>query len=87
MLMSESICCWKYRHGTGNILDNPTPLYISIPWAAFLIWMAVTWLYLRFKPGHTVKYIELEEEERLNKLKEKKGKATPSRAKTQKKKT
>jgi hypothetical protein len=59
--MVESIVCYKYREGTGNILDNPTPLYISVPWAIFFIYITVTWLYLRFKPGHTVKFIEIED--------------------------
>ena len=58
ILICETVCSYKYREGTGNLLDNPTPLYISIPWSIFFAWMALTWLYLRFKPGHTVKHLE-----------------------------
>jgi hypothetical protein len=58
LLVTEGITCYKYRKGTGNILDNATPLYISIPWAAYFIFTVFFWLYLRFRPGHTVKYLE-----------------------------
>jgi len=57
-LITECMLCYKYRGETGNIEDNPTPLYISIPWAIFFGWIAFMWLYLRFKKGHTVKYLE-----------------------------
>jgi len=58
VLITEAITCYKYRGDTGNINDVPTPLYISVPWAVFFGWICFTWLYLRFKPGHTVKYLE-----------------------------
>jgi hypothetical protein len=60
--MTETVCCYKYREGTGHLHYNPTPLIVSVPWTIFFIWMAATWLYLRFKPGHTVKYLERKED-------------------------
>lgn len=61
ILLTESILCYKYRIGTGNLhLDARTPLYIIIPWALYLGTSFSFWLYLRFKPGRTVKYLEVE---------------------------
>jgi len=56
VLLTESIICWKYRLGTGNILDEPTPMYIWLPWSIGFASCASFWFYLRFKKGHTVKY-------------------------------
>ena len=56
VLLTEIITCWKYREGTGNLSDAPTPLYISIPWSIGLGALVGYWGYLRFKPDHTVKY-------------------------------
>lgn len=55
-LFTEVVVVWKYREGTGNILDNPTPAYIWLPWTLGFVAMTSYWLYLRFKPDHTVKY-------------------------------
>jgi len=57
--VTEAITCWKYRRGSGNILYNPTPLWVSIPWAAFFLTIICTWVYLRFKPGRTKKYPQI----------------------------
>lgn len=57
ILFTESILCWKYREGTGHInADAETPFYIWFPWVGSFAAMLVYWVYLRFKPGHTVKY-------------------------------
>lgn len=57
ILITEVLVCFKYREGTGNLnLDAETPIYIWLPWSATAIFFAVMWLYLRFKPDHTVKY-------------------------------
>jgi len=48
--------CFKYRKGTGNIIEADTPFYIWGPWTAAFIGIATYWTYLRFKEGHTVKY-------------------------------
>jgi len=57
ILLTEVILCYKYREGTGHInLDVPTPLYVAVPWIAGSTSMIAYWVYLRFKPGHTVKY-------------------------------
>ena len=50
------ILAYKYREGTGNLIDAPTPWYSSFPWTAFFVAGVTYWFYLRFKKGHTVKY-------------------------------
>ena len=55
-LLTEIALCWKYREGTGNILDNPTPAYKWVPWTLGCTALVAYWVYLRFKPDHTVKY-------------------------------
>lgn len=57
ILCTESILCYKYREGTGNIQKVPTPLYISVPWAITLAMMGAYWLYLRFKKNRTKKFL------------------------------
>ena len=56
ILVTEMIMCFKYREGTGNILYNPTPWYIWMPWTGSILAAVLFWFYLRFKKGHTVKY-------------------------------
>jgi hypothetical protein len=57
ILITEAIVCWKYRKNTGHINEDAvTPLYIWFPWFAAYGGMAVFWVYLRFKEGHTIKY-------------------------------
>ena len=56
ILITEIIVCYKYREGTGNILDNPTPAKVWLPWSFTLVGCVAFWFYLRFKKGHTVKY-------------------------------
>lgn len=59
ILCSEAILCWKYRENTGHIDKEAainTPIFIWGPHVFYLIFSAVFWLYLRFKPGHTTKY-------------------------------
>lgn len=56
VIATEALVCYKYRVGTGHITDTPTPLYISIPWIGGILALVFGFLYLRFKPGHTVKY-------------------------------
>ena len=58
ILITESIIAYKYRYGTGNLQDEPTPLYISVPWSIFLGMIGSYWLYLRFKPDRTRKFKE-----------------------------
>jgi hypothetical protein len=55
-IATEALICYKYRIGTGHITDTPTPLYISIPWIGGALALGMGYLYLRFKPDHTVKY-------------------------------
>lgn len=69
ILMTEGIVCYKYRKGTGHINhDAETPFYIWGPWFLFYGGMAVFWVYLRFKEGHTVKY-PIEMDKKLRKAK------------------
>jgi len=56
-LITEAILCYKYREGTGHLEDGPTPLWVSIPWTIYALFTAGFWLYLRFKPGATVKFL------------------------------
>ena len=56
ILSTELLVCYKYREGTGNIVDAPTPIYIWLPWTLTIGSFAGFWFYLRFKKGHTVKY-------------------------------
>lgn len=59
ILSTEAIVAYKYRYGTGNLEFNPTPLYVSIPWAIVFSTCFLYWIYLRFiMEGRTVKYIE-----------------------------
>lgn len=62
VLTTEVVICWKYREGTGNILWNPTPAYKWVPWTLGISALVGYWLYLRFKPGHTVKYPGIDKE-------------------------
>ena len=62
MIITEALVCYKYRVGTGHITDTPTPLYISIPWIGGALAIAGGFLYLRFKPGRTLKYPGIESE-------------------------
>ena len=56
ILLTEIILCYKYRADTGNLIDAPTPWYIWMPWTLAIVGCVVFWFYLRFKPGHSVKY-------------------------------
>ena len=61
ILTTESILCWKYRKDTGHINEEAalnTPIYIWLPWVASFVAMTFWWLYLRFKPDATIKYVE-----------------------------
>ena len=48
ILITEIMLVYKYREGTGHLLGDPTPLYISIPWAIFFGTIGSFWFYLRF---------------------------------------
>ncbi len=83
VLLTELIVCWKYREGTGNILWNPTPVYIWLPWTVGMGALVGYWAYLRFKPDHTVKYPGINEEksnENLSALKHSPRRRSPSRS-------
>ena len=56
ILSTELILCWKYREGTGNLIDAPTPFYIWFPWTFSLVASIAWWFHLRFKEDATVKY-------------------------------
>jgi hypothetical protein len=48
ILITEIMLVYKYREGTGHLHTDPTPLYISIPWAIFFGTIGSFWFYLRF---------------------------------------
>ena len=58
ILATEALICYKYREGTGNIYYNPTPMYIWLPWTIVFASCFSFWLYLRFKPDRTRKFLE-----------------------------
>ncbi len=59
VLFTEAVIAYKYRYGTGNlIMDAPTPIYVWLPWAATGAACFMFWIYLRFKPDRTRKFIE-----------------------------
>ena len=68
ILFTEMLISYKYRKGTGHLTDDPTPIYIWLPWSAGLIALTAGWFYLRFKPDHTVKYPGYQSSWRLNLL-------------------
>lgn len=39
----------------GNITDEPTPVYIWLPWLVSCVGFGVFYLYLRLKNDHTTK--------------------------------
>jgi hypothetical protein len=65
----EVLISWKFRHDTGNITDNPTPLYISLPWIIVGTVCLLYYLKLRFGSRVTTKYgdsaWEIEERKKL----------------------
>jgi hypothetical protein len=69
ILLTETITCYKYRKGTGNLLDNPTPIWVTIPWILTFGFMVFFWLYLRFKPDRTKKFKERPEITETKKVK------------------
>lgn len=59
ILFTEALIAYKYRYGTGNlILDAVTPVYVWLPWTIISVAAFTFWLYLRFKPDRTRKFIE-----------------------------
>jgi hypothetical protein len=62
ILFTEMLLTYKYREGTGNLVDAPTPWYIWLPWTSVILGSILFWFYLRFKKGHTVKYPGYENE-------------------------
>ena len=52
----EILITIKFHEGSPNYLDNPTPLYVIIPWAVVLVLSFGMYFYQRFRPGHTEKY-------------------------------
>jgi phosphatidylserine synthase 2 len=56
IIATEGLISYKYREGTGHITDTPTPWYIWMPWTFSTLALVCGFLYLRFKPDHTVKY-------------------------------
>lgn len=60
IIILECITSYKFRLGTGNMVENAeTPLYISIPWIASTSLALLFYLYLRLKPDHTKKFLDI----------------------------
>lgn len=58
ILFTEALLAYKYRYGTGNLEFAPTPIYVWLPWTIIFVVCFSYWLYLRFKPDRTRKYLE-----------------------------
>jgi hypothetical protein len=58
ILFTEAVTCYKYREGTGNLQNNPTSLWVSIPWGIIFAFFGAYWIYLRTKVDRTKKFIE-----------------------------
>jgi len=56
VLTTEILVAYKYRKDTGHLSDEPTPFFIWFPWTVGFLGLFAFYIYLRFKPGHTVKY-------------------------------
>lgn len=56
IIITEALISYKYREGTGHITDTPTPWYIWMPWTSGALGLLFVFLYLRFKPDHSLKY-------------------------------
>ena len=84
ILATECLLVWKYRYGTGNLIFAETPVYIWLPWTVVIVACIALWLYLRFNPGRTKKYIEAHEERAITAGGQKQVKA--EKAETKKKK-
>jgi hypothetical protein len=56
VIITELLISYKYREGTGHITETPTPWYIFWPWTIAILVLIFGFLYLRFKPDHTLKY-------------------------------
>lgn len=50
---TETFISIKFMNDAGNMLDEPTPLFVSIPWIIVIVSSALYYLYLRLKPDHT----------------------------------
>jgi hypothetical protein len=78
----EVLISWKFRHDTGNTTENPTPLYISLPWIIVAIGCIGLYAKLRFGSRVTTKYgdsdWEIEERKQLHGDGEVKGNSTQS---------
>lgn len=66
ILCTEMLIAYKYRKDTGHLTDDPTPIYIWLPWLTGLSMCSGFYLYLRFKKDHTVKYPGYKSSWRLN---------------------
>lgn len=67
-------------------MDNPTPLYISLPWIISSAILVFFYLYLRFKPDRVTKYGDAPWEIEARKAQEAAGAVTSTASKAEKKK-
>ena len=56
IILLETLCSIKFSKNAGHMLDNPTPLYISIPWEILIASCGSFYVYLRYKKGATTIY-------------------------------
>jgi hypothetical protein len=53
VLAVEVLISYKYRHDTGNLVEEPWPWYIALPWIIVFIAITVHYLRLRFVTNRT----------------------------------
>jgi hypothetical protein len=70
ILATEAMITYKYRFGTGNLYFDPTPAYIWVPWTIVITTCFSFWVYLRFRPDRTRKFLTAPPKVKANKIQE-----------------
>lgn len=56
LIIAELVIIVKYWKDAGNMTDNPTPVYVWLPWSIIVAMCIGFYLYLRFKKDRTTMY-------------------------------
>jgi len=52
----ETLIIYKHSENTANLVDTPTPYWISIPWSSILIFSICFYIYLIWKKDATTEF-------------------------------
>jgi phosphatidylserine synthase 2 len=55
-LFTEIFISIKFLKDEGNMMENPTPIFIWLPWLSVTLFIIIYYFYLRFKKNHIKKY-------------------------------